>query len=458
MNPAAVPDALRTALAKAGIAPDTGPLLVACSGGADSMALLHAVCAAGHPCIAAHFDHGLRGAESAADRDMVAAFAAAHDLPFEAAAWEAPGAGDGESVEMAARRARYGFLCATARARRCAAILTAHHADDQAETVLMRLLRGTSPDGLGAIPPMALRDGVLVLRPFLALSRAAIAAYGAEHGVPYREDATNADTSIPRNRIRHDLLPKLAADYNPAVREALARFAALQADENAWLEAETAFRLAEIADSEGAILRRRFSRLHTALQRRVLTAVLARNGLYPPYERIEAARRHALEGATGDRIDLGGGYTLVNTRGRCLVRTAETFVRSRQSLTALRLPGDTAAMGMVFAARFLPRKEAAVDRCSPRRQVFDADRLGPAAAVRRREDGDRFEPLGMAGTRKIQDCFVDWHVPQSERDQVPLLLAGGRIVWAVGYGVGRFAALTDATRRVVEVCVEPESI
>jgi tRNA(Ile)-lysidine synthase len=170
---------------------------------------------------------------------------------------------------------------------------------------------------------------------------------------------------------------------------------------------------------------------------------------------LESIRDHILHGATGNRIDVAEGWVCLNTRGRSLFRDVRSLDRPVQELTVLPVPGRASALHRCFATRFVPLAEARIEFCSPTRQVFDADRLGPAPAVRRREDGDRFEPLGMEGTCKVKDYFIDRGVPAADRDDVPLLLAGQRIAWIVGHGMGRFAAITKATQRVVEVTVEP---
>ena len=212
--------------------------LAAVSGGPDSMCLAQALHDLRIPFEIAHFDHGTRAGESAQDAAFVREAAARYGVPCYDTRRDMPReAGQSpDSFEEVARRARYAFLLETASARGCQALATGHHADDQAETVLLRLLRGTSPGGLGAIPPVRQCDGVRIIRPLLDCTRDEILAYLEARNVPYREDRTNADTRHPRNRVRHELLPLLTRDYNPRVRDALRRVAEIQHDEDDFLE------------------------------------------------------------------------------------------------------------------------------------------------------------------------------------------------------------------------------
>jgi tRNA(Ile)-lysidine synthase len=223
-----------------------GPGVAAISGGADSVALLRALHAAGAAPLVAHLNHQLRGADSDADEAFVRALATGLGLPVRCERLDVRGQAAGANLEAAARRLRYDWLAAVARDIGAAWVATGHTADDQAETVLHHLLRGTGLRGLAGMPPAReLAPGVLLVRPLLTVRRAEVLAYLADLGQPFRQDASNDDRGYTRNRLRHELLPQLAADYNPAVAEVLARLAAQSAEVQAHLDAEAALLLAD---------------------------------------------------------------------------------------------------------------------------------------------------------------------------------------------------------------------
>jgi len=427
--------------------------LVAVSGGADSVCLLHILHALGCRLEVAHFDHQTLNGQSQEDAIFVRDMAVRLSLPFhlETRPVEHEARAAGSSFEEYARTVRYEFLLRTATARRCAAVATAHHADDQAETILLRLLRGTTPHGLAGIPPVRVAGGIRIVRPLLACTRGEILAYVAAHDLPYRTDPTNADPRHVRNRIRHDLLPYLAREYNPHVREALLRLAETQRPDNEFLDgvAQSSFLTCCMPDQ--GIDRRGFAALDPAIQHRVILRLAWQHGVECPYERVRAAARFVGEGPTGKRFDLGGGIALRNARS--ITEIGISISVTDDSEVELRAPGVTRAFDRFFRAIPLERVPAAnlAAYCTPGRQVFDADALGMPLTVRHRRRGDRFTPYGMTGTKKLQDYFVDIGLPASQRDGQLLLLGAGRIAWIVGHAISVHVAVTPRTRRLVEI-------
>jgi len=438
------------------MARDGSRLLAAVSGGADSVCLLHVLVELGFQLEVAHFDHQTRDGESGRDAEFVGETAARLGLPFhiESRPVEQESRGSGKSFEEYARSARYEFLTRVARLRGCEAVATGHHADDNAETVLMRLIRGTTPAGAAGIPAVGAWGGVPVIRPLLGISRAEVMAYVAERGLEYREDTTNADVRYARNRVRHELLPLLAERYNPRVREALLRFAEAQRADSELIDNLAGAAFDRCVSRQGAIDRTRFRAEPRSVQRRMVARLGRRLGVTDvPFDRVVAAARFVADGATGEVFDLGSGVQLQNGRRHTKpLRPTEAIEAAETPLT---VPGVTSALGRVFRTLSLEQRPAAdlAAYCTPRRQVFDAAAAGTDLSVRRRRPGDSFTPLGMAGRKKLQDYFVDTGTPAYERDLRILLTGGGKILWVVGGAISAHAAVTASTTRFLEVDV-----
>lgn len=450
-----LPSRTREMIARHSMLEQDTTVLAAVSGGVDSMVLLHILQALGYRVRAAHFDHDTRAGASAADAAFVQKQCAAIGVPCTVGRWRdwpvtLP---DTPSFEMEARARRYAFLLDTARTQACVAIATGHHAGDQAETVLMRVLRGTGPGGLAGIPPVRSEDGVRIVRPLLACTRAEIEAWARSNDIPWREDVTNCDSATPRNRLRHELLPLLAAEYNPNVQEALARLAEsarFEDDLLATLAAET-LRAVERGDR---LSRAPLVATHPALQRRAVLAWLKKHNIRPDHDALVDIMSFLACAETGQRLSLDAEHLLHAAGGEVLlIRNAE----SAPAPQALSVPGECEFLGQRVTATRLDEAPPGPPSawCSQSRQLFDADRLGDALTLRTRRDGDVFTPLGMTGTRKLQDYFVDRRVPRPDRDRVPIVEAAGGIAWVVGHAPGAKFAITEATKRYVAIEATP---
>lgn len=427
-------------------------ILVAISGGPDSVCLLYVLLELGYAVEAAHLDHQTREGESAADAEFTRALCEklgvtlhATSRPIAAEAEQSP-----LSFEEYARNARYAFLTETARAQGISIIATGHHADDQAETVLMRVLRGTSPGGLAGIPPVRVSATVRIIRPLIGVYRRDILAYLSEHELSYRTDKSNADYCYLRNKVRNLLVPELTIGYNPRLPEALARLAEAQRAENELLD-EAASGFLERCFNAGRIDRAAFTSGALACQRRAIVAIAWRYGVECPFDRVEAARAFIMVGPTGAAFDLGGGVMLRNARDRTEVLTGAPKTDDR--MIALAVPGETPAFDRVFRVRELDARAIGplMRYCSPTRQVLDAEAVTEPLSVRFRRPGDRFIPYGMTGTKKLQDYFVDAGVPATARDGIPILTCGGSIAWVVGYAVATPFAVKKNEGRILEV-------
>lgn len=424
-------------------------LVVAVSGGVDSMVLLDVLACLrdrlGLRLHVAHVHHGLRG--RAADRDaaLVVAEAARRGLGISLARVDPAERPRGESVEAWARSARYRCLEAVRREARASRILIAHTQGDQAETLLLNLLRGTGPRGLAGIPPV--RDRIL--RPLLSVSRAAVEAYAAARGVAFREDASNASGAYRRNRVRHRLLPLLARDYNPRIVESLASLAGLMREDEAALTALAASLVAAGVRKAGPVVYldlATFQSAPPAVTRRALHEAvrMARPGFHSLTRRhLEALGRLLARDAV---VRLPGG--LLARRAGDAVRIETATAPSRAPEDGRRPPAGPpeipvrlgkwtpwAPLGCVLRARRLTGDFVRPAGRVRWREVLSPKVLEAPLSLRGWRPGDRFQPLGLTGVKKLQDFFVDAKVPRSQRRWIPLLFTGDRIAWVVGHRI-----------------------
>jgi tRNA(Ile)-lysidine synthase len=433
-------------------------LIAGVSGGSDSVALLfllRELAAKGvmNLCGLAHLDHQIRGVESSQDRAFCRALAERLGLPFVIGGEDVPAlaAREGLSIEVAGRQARHRFLAEAAATLGADRIALAHTRDDQAETVLLRLVRGAGASGLGSIPP---RRGALV-RPLLGTSRGRLRTFLEEQGEPWREDSTNEDRENPRNRMRHDVLPLLRAHFNPRVDAALARTADILREDHAWLD--------ELAvEAAGRMVSRSDGRVSVNLAGlRGLPAALARRVALKALETANPGHSYGLEEADSVR-SMTAGQPISALPGVLMERSGESVVIQKRGDRdpvvesfdlALSVPGavtdpwgdwEVAAEGPV--APPFPLEPAAGET----KVAVDARRVSRGLHVRSRRPGDRLQPLGMTGRKKVQDVLVDRKVPREQRDRVPIITdESGQIVWVAGHALDEGFRVTPRTTTVV---------
>jgi len=415
-------------------------LLVGVSGGADSVALLDALVKSGWRPHVCHLNHQLRVPASDADAEFVRDLARHYGLT-NTIEWQKV-AGD----EDGARRARHEFFAKVAAQTGIRKLALAHTADDQVETFLLRLLRGAGVPGLIGIWPERQLGTLRVIRPMLKVRRVEVLEYLSAQVLKYREDASNTDTRFTRNRIRHELLPMLERDFNPAVREVLLHTAEILRDEDFYLLHHVAQRFYMTVCQNDAVNVKALANCPVAIQRRVLRFWLGGDAESAPsftFDQIEAVRHAALGDSPGAAVDLP--YELVAYREYEWLRKAQRSelepIRGRWPLS---LEGET-TIGEL-GVKFVIGEEG---------ERFDADALGGSLFVRTWENGDRFQPLGMSGEKKLHDFFVDEKVPRRQRGRVPLVCAAdGRIAWVVGHRIAEPFKVTERTRRLVRVKAE----
>jgi tRNA(Ile)-lysidine synthase len=425
-------------------------VLVAVSGGPDSTALLDAlgVLAPGHGLTLAvgHVDHGLRGPESRADAAAVRALAERVGIACTVLTAAVP---PGANLESRARDVRHRALGRLARELDASCIAFGHTQDDQVETILLRLLRGTGRRGLGGMAPRRGR----VWRPLLGATRADVRRHLALAGLPYRLDRTNADLGHTRNRLRRLVVPLLGREFNPRLGATLGALASRLRDEDAYLEAAAALRLD--AHRRGAALATAVAEEPVAIARRVLHAWLDEAaGTAVPAEQIERVLALA-SGARGD-VGVRGPGRIVRDGDRLVYRAGRRAAVSRlhhQVGPGCTVDGPSGAWRLVISAP-RGRDGGALAGLSARRACFDADRLALPLVVRSVLPGDRIGVPGV-GTRKLQDVFVDAKIPRERRSHVPIVAdATGTILWVAGVVRGGAARVEAATAHVIEMTLE----
>ncbi len=455
-----------------------GTVVVGLSGGPDSVAMTHVLHNLGYRLHLAHLDHGLRP-DSRQDVALVQALAIRWSLPLvvEHADVRAYADREGLPLEAAAREIRYRFLFRVAREVQAQAVAVAHTQDDQAETILLHLLRGSGLTGLqGMRPKTFLWDSTIPLvRPFLPVSRQDVLAYCRNHALPYREDPSNRDLHFTRNRIRHRLLPLLEQEFNPRIREALARLAyAVQQEMDVLMaEAQQAWEQVVETTGEGYLLWN-VNRMRTLppglryhLWRRMVTTL--RPGLEMAFVDVERAEAWLKSPKSGPVDWFGGLYLTLDPPARGITARWEADLPTAfwpqvlhpETPTPLPWGGRLAlAHGWVLEAG-QPREVSVLNdvdlrQCPPYEAWIDADAVGNPLYVRGRRPGDRFAPLGMNGhTMKLSDFMINVKMPRRARDRWPLVLSEETIVWIPGYRVAHPFRVRPETRRVLRLRLVP---
>jgi tRNA(Ile)-lysidine synthase len=428
--------------------------VVAVSGGSDSVGLLRALVALapglGLKLSVAHLDHGVRGEAARADAVFVAELAAALGLSFDLGHWQPARAG---YFEADARQARYAWLAEIARARGAGTIAVGHTRDDQAETILHRIVRGTGLRGLVGIPPRrSLARGLILVRPLLHVGRDEIRAYLAVLGQPYRDDATNTNPAQTRARIRHDLLPRLAREYNPQIADALVRLGALAgaAEHEREVSLNELVRAALVSCKNDEVILKRpvLQRSPRYLQAEVLRAIWRRMG-WPEagMDRRRWRRLAALARGSPMQTSLPGGIgAITNDLFLVLQRVgpapAQPPSPTPRPAIPLELPGEVSWDG--------GRIVATLDPGAPCDETLDLDTLVPPLLVRGPAAADRFEPLGMDGrSTALNDFFRGRRVGCARRMDVPLVCDQLGIVWVAGHRIAHRVRRTEATSRTL---------
>jgi len=468
-----------------GLMPGGEMLIVAVSGGADSVCLLHLLARwrdeLGVELHVAHLNHELRGDESDSDARYVADLAGYLSLPITVGRQNVAGYRSRKkcSLEEAARELRYSFLAKVAGETGSRRVIVGHTRDDQVETVLMHILRGTGVSGLCGLKPcspMMYGEGVplqqgegnlVVVRPLLELTREETQNYCQEHGLGARMDSSNMSLSFFRNRLRLELLPLLRG-YNPNVDEGLLRLAEIAGEDQSFMEKQALQLWDDMAWQEGGAVgldSKKLCGLSVSLQRQIIRLGIART--LGDSRDIEAKHielvRALLNKVTGKKIALPRGLVCRTEYGRVILELSPLPCRPVLPLpgeTLLEVPGETILPGWRVLASIFSRadghdfgwgEEARKPGGERLTAEFDLQRTGVELSVRQRQRGDRFQPLGMGMPKKLRRFMVDAKIPRSLRGDVPIVCAHGQVIWVVGWRIGDGCKITDATGEILQL-------
>lgn len=444
-----------------------GVLLVAVSGGPDSVCLLHLLHrlreALGVDLHVGHLNHMLRGADAAADAHYVAEMAqrlgiAATVENRDVAAYRKE---HRLSLEQAAREVRYDFYCEVARSIGASHVALGHTEDDQVETIVMHLVRGAGLTGLRGMQPrtvwQAKSGSVVLLRPLLEVTRAETEEYCRTHRLEPRMDFSNYSPAFLRNRLRHQVIPLLQS-CNPNIGGTLLRTARAAADDLSYIEERVSLAWSGVVkmQANGAMLdTEALLSLHPSLRRHLLRRVLgAVLGDVADIHWVHIDKMmDALAKPAGKRLSLPRGLVLHVGYGACFVTGSGEDACPFPLLEgeyALNVPGDSRFSGWHAKARL----KAGNGHPGGFEACIDVGETGRDLVVRGRKVGDRFQPLGMSESKKLQDFMVDAKIPRAWRDRVPLVCAPRGIVWVVGWRIAEWAKVKDSTEEVLHLKFE----
>ena len=424
-------------------------MLLAVSGGLDSMALLHVLdrLKSKHQwkITVAHFNHQLRGRSSDADEALVRRWSARLRYPCIVGRGGVKEFAQQNrlSIEMAARKLRHEFLARSARQLRLKTIVLAHHADDQVELFFVRLLRGAGSEGLAGMSwqsPSSADSRLRIVRPLLAQPKSALVRFAEESRISFREDASNALPDMLRNRVRGELIPLLTRRYQPALAKVILRQMDILGAEAEWLGAEAAKWLQRRQPS--------FDRLSAAWQRQCLRLQLIALGMRADFDIIERLRL-----ASGASITLESSVRIWrDSRGQVhkesATKSEDCFQRDQILVDLMAGPIDVVFGSVKFRWRLKKSGITALPRLSSGREWFDADRIGRIVHLRHWRPGDRFQPIGLKRSTKLQDLFTNAKIPRARRrDLVVATTAAGEIWWVEALRIGEQFKLTSKTER-----------
>lgn len=443
----------------------TGSIVVAVSGGADSMALLHILHRLAPKLeltlIAAHVNHGFRE-QSREEENLVRSYCNKRNILYETIELDMPAYLEqtNENSQAASRKRRYEFFHEVAKQYGAYGIALAHHADDQAETVLMHVLRGSGLTGISGMLNRRVEKNVELIRPLLRMRKNQLVLLCEQEEVPYLEDSSNQSRNYHRNELRLDVIPMLER-YNPQLVDSLSRLANIAGEEDAWLQKQTEDKYSELVTKRGdsyVLLCRALCDEPVALQRRLIKLILSylsQAATMISFEGIERIRNVAHNHAKATfRMDVGEGIMcireyevlrFVHIKQYKLLRTTSRSL----SIALEQLPckleyGDWQVHAHIIPFNQLPQLQSKYEA------VFDADSLSYPLYIRSRKIGDRMQVLGLNGSKKVQDMFVDGKIAATDRDTYPIIVDGkDDVLWLPGVRRSSIGLVEEHTKSIV---------
>ncbi len=406
-----------------------------------------------------HVNHLLRADESDKDAAFVENLARKYHIPYHVKAVDVRALAQEQklSLEDAARKCRYQAFISFAKEKHIRKFAVAHTKDDQAETVLMRILRGTGLKGFRSIHPTVSFDAVTFIRPFIEIFRSEVEHYAASHKIRYRIDLTNKSIRYFRNKVRHELLPLLAEEYNPQIKMSLARMSETVYQDYQYLieKADEEYKRVLKKEKEDVIIldKEVFAGLHVAMQYRVLLKAVT--AMYPRFvfEFSQWERyKEALDMKRKYSVPIGQGL-IPEIAGR------ELFVKRQKQITPYEyhVHGDQEVLvkEAEISLTFTAVDEPTVSKSRAQgKEVIDLEKIAFPLIVRNRTQGDRMRPLGMRFEKKLKDILIDKKMPHYLRDEVPLVVSKGKIVWCWGVGIADPFRISPQTKRGLEIGAE----
>jgi tRNA(Ile)-lysidine synthase len=434
-------------------------VVVALSGGPDSTALLAALAQIAQKLdlslVVAHFNHGLRGVESDEDEKFCRVLSDKMGLSFVFGKMDQKKRKKGISPEDFYRRQRYDFLNQTAEDYQAQKIALGHNLQDQAETVLLNILRGSGLEGLKGFLPM--RDGKFI-RPLMEMSRREIISFLNEAGIPYRQDSSNENKKYLRNQIRSELIPYLKEKFNPKIEENLAQMAEILRLEDEFIRqhVDEVLKSSFIQKQQNRILLKiaYISKLPSAIRLRLFKTILeslnpAKNGF--SFIHIKSLDNLAQKCETGKRIDLPLGIEVRREYEDLIIEAKKADSKRIEYEYIMNIPGAVYFKERNITIRSELMTKENVDFSGKNAVYLDLDKIQQPLIIRNRKNGDWFQPLGMQGQQKIKSLFIDHKIPRLKRDEIMLLVDNISVIWIENMHLNDRVKITAGTKNVLKL-------
>lgn len=444
-------------------------VIVALSGGPDSVALLHMLYTLKGKLkieiVAAHVNHCLRGKDSDQDEECVKHLCEKYDIPLYSQRIDIHNIIKNSKIscEMAGREARYGYFQKLKKKISGNKIALAHHANDQAETILMRLIRGSGIEGVTGIKPI--RDKIFV-RPLININRMHIENYCEINNLDFRIDKSNYENIYSRNKIRLELIPYIEENFNKDITNTINRFADIMKVDNDYLETIALESMVKYCSkkNEGINISKEAFNEHGAVLSRIL-----RNSIKTIKGNLTNIEKKHIDDildiqkkGTGKILDLPDNLKVINNykdiviKKKCKENNIIDYKSIEYKLN-IQEKNHIEIENFTVKMQFLDGKhKEKILRKNKFIKYFDYDKLNNDIILRYRRNGDRFFPLGMKGRKKIKDYFMDLKIPQDERSKIPMICFGDSIAWVIGYGISEKYRIKDTTKTILQIIIESE--